>query len=89
MTVQVEIFSSPGCSRCGHAQDVVRKIANEIGAGLIAWREVNVLEEMAYAVQLGVLATPAIAINGRVVFTAIPTARKLREVLEMAFRGAT
>lgn len=87
MTIQVEIFSSPGCNGCDRAKGAVKKIAEETGTGRIAWREVNVLEEIEYAVQLGVLATPAIAINGKLVFTAMPTARKLRDVLKEALRG--
>ncbi len=84
--LKVEVFSSPGCSKCGHAKEVLRKIAEELGGGRITWREVNVLEELDYAVRLGVLSTPAIAVNGELVFTALPSARKLRETLEQRLR---
>lgn len=86
MTIKVEVFSSPGCSRCGEARAVLRRIAEEIGGGRIAWREVDVLAEMDYAVALGVLSTPAIAVNGRLRFTALPSARKLRQALEDEIR---
>lgn len=82
MSIKVEVFSSPGCGKCGHAKDVLRKLADEIGAGLVEWREVNVLNEMDYAVSLGVLSTPAIAIDGDLAFTSLPSARKLRADLE-------
>lgn len=82
MAINVEVFSSPGCGKCGHARDMLRRLTEEIGAGRIAWREVNVLEEMDYAVSLGVLSTPAIAINGKLEFTALPSAKKLRQILE-------
>lgn len=82
MAIKVEVFSSPGCGKCGHAREMLRRLAEEIGTGRIAWREVNVLEEMDYAVSLGVLSTPAIAINGKLEFTSLPSARKLRQVLE-------
>ena len=85
MTINVEVFSSPGCGKCGHAKDVLRKIAQEMG-GEIAWREVNILEELDYAVRLGVMSTPAIAVNGKLVFTALPSAAKLRQALEQALR---
>lgn len=84
--LKVEVFSSPGCGKCGHAKDVLKKIAEELGAGRIAWREVNVLDEMDYAVSLGVLSTPAIAVNGELVFTALPSAKKLRQTLEQRLR---
>lgn len=82
MAIKVEVFSSPGCGKCGHAREMLRRLAEEIGAGRIAWREVNVLEEMDYAVALGVLSTPAIAINGKLEFTSLPSAKKLRQALE-------
>ena len=85
MTINVEVFSSPGCGKCGHAKEVLRKIAQEMGGG-IAWREVNILEELDYAVRLGVMSTPAIAMNGKLVFTALPSAAKLRLALEQALR---
>ena len=29
MTIKVEVFSSPGCGKCGHAKDVLKTIATE------------------------------------------------------------
>ncbi len=82
MRIKVEVFSSPGCGKCGHAKEVLRKLAEEIGGDRVKWREVNVLEEMDYAVSLGVMSTPAIAIEGELAFTGLPSARKLRAHLE-------
>jgi len=82
MNIKVEVFSSPGCSKCGQAKEVLRKLAEEIGGGLIEWREVNVLEELDYAVNLGVLSTPAIAIDGDLTFTGLPSVRTLRSELD-------
>jgi glutaredoxin len=78
--IKVEIFSSPGCGKCGHAKTLLRQLADEIGG--VEWREVNVLNELDYAVSLGVLSTPAIAINGELVFSSLPSTAKLRAVLE-------
>jgi len=85
--LKIEVFSSPGCAKCAHAKDALRRIAAELGGDRIAWRDVDVLAEMDYAVRLGVLSTPAIAINGRLVFTALPSAKKLRAVLEAESRA--
>lgn len=84
--LKVEVFSAPGCTRCGQAKDMLRKAAREIGGRRLTWREVNVVEEIDYAVKLGVLSTPAIAVNGRLVFTALPSAKKLRAALETELR---
>lgn len=86
MTIKVEVFSLPGCGKCARAKDTLREIAAELGGGRIAWREVNVLEELDYAVRLGVLSTPAIAVNGQLVFPSLPSAKKLRQTLEAEMR---
>ncbi|WP_198262933.1 glutaredoxin family protein [sulfur-oxidizing endosymbiont of Gigantopelta aegis] len=66
--MNIEIFSSPGCGKCGHAKVVLSELANEIGGDKINWREVNILEEIDYAVELGVMTTPSIAIDGELIF---------------------
>ncbi len=50
--IQVEVFSSPGCSRCGQVFDLLQTITRDLGAERIDWREVNVLDELDYAVEL-------------------------------------
>ncbi|NOY66682.1 MAG: glutaredoxin [Gammaproteobacteria bacterium] len=82
MTIKLEVFASPGCSKCGHAKHVLRKLVEELGNDKIQWREVNVLDEIDHAVELGVLSTPSIAINGKLVYTSLPSASKLRAELE-------
>lgn len=86
MSLNVEIFSSPGCSKCSHARELLKKIALKKGGDCIHWREVNILQELDYAVSLGVLSTPAIAIDGQLVFTRLPSAQKLESVLEERIR---
>ena len=87
MFLNIEIFSSPGCGKCGHAKSVLEKLANEIGGDKIKWREVNILDELDHAVALGVMTTPSIAINGELVFTSLPTAKKLSVELERRLTG--
>lgn len=82
MSINVEVFASPGCGKCGRAKAVLRQLADEIGGGRVHWREVNVIDELDYTVSLGVLSTPAIAINGALTFTHLPSVRKLRLELE-------
>ncbi len=81
MTIKVEVFSSPGCGKCGHARDVLHRLADELGGDRIHWREVNILEELDYAVALGVLSTPAIAIDDELTFVSLPSAKRLRAEL--------
>ena len=82
MSIKVEIFSSPGCTKCTQAKRKLLKLSTEFGPQAIDIAEINVLENIDYAVSLGVLSTPAIAINGNLCFTGLPSAKKLRLYLE-------
>jgi len=79
--VKVEVFSSPGCSKCAKAKAVLKAVMEELSQDEITWREVNILEEIDYAVDLGVMSSPAIAIDGQLVFVSLPSAAKLRTEL--------
>jgi len=81
MMINIDVFSSPGCGKCGHAKEVLRNLVKELGEDKINWRNVNILEDMDYAVDLGVLSTPSIAINGELIFKSLPSASRLREEL--------
>ncbi len=86
--INVDVFSSPGCGKCGHAKNVLRKLVEELGKEKINWRDVNILEDIDYAVELGVLSTPSIAINGELVFKSLPSAKRLREELINQLKGS-
>ncbi|MCH8137023.1 MAG: thioredoxin family protein [Proteobacteria bacterium] len=82
MTIKVELFSAPGCNRCAHAKAQLQRIVEEIDSDRLEWRFVDVLDEIDYAVAIGVLSTPAIAVDGKLVFTSLPSGAKLRRSLE-------
>lgn len=79
MAVKIEIFAAPGCTACAQARTLLKTVADEFSA--VSWREVDVLQEVDYAVTLGIVSTPAIAIDGELVFASLPNARKLRAEL--------
>lgn len=78
--MKIELFVSRGCRLCAAAQASLKATAQQAVAGL-EWREVNVLDELDYAVELGVLTLPAIAVDGQLVFSSLPTAQQLRDAL--------
>ncbi|QDL36445.1 thioredoxin family protein [Rhodoferax sediminis] len=82
MSIKIEVFSTPGCSNCGRSRDSLKAIAQAFGAHRVTWRDINLLKELDYAVELGVLTPPSIAIDGELVFPRLPSAAKLREELE-------
>ena len=81
MAIKVEIFSAPGCSKCAEAKQALKSVAEDLGQDKVAWRDVDILEEMDYATQLGLMSSGGIAIDGKLVFPRLPSAGKLREEL--------
>lgn len=83
--MKIEIFYTPGCSECVAAHAALRKVAQELVKDL-EWRELNALDDLDYAVELGVLTLPSVAVDGELVFTSMPTAAQMREVLRSRTR---
>ena len=61
--MKVEMFVIPGCSECAAARARLRAAAQEVAKNL-EWRELNVLDDLDYAVELGVMTLPSIVIDG-------------------------
>ncbi len=87
MTVKIEVFSAPACGKCAQAKARLRAVAEDFGAERVQWREVDVLDDMERAVALGVLSTPAIAIDGELMFTGTPSEKALRQAVEDRLKG--
>ena len=82
MSVKIELIAAPGCGKCSAAHEQLHAIANTMfGENDVIWREVNVLKELDYAVSLGVLSMPAIAVNGELKFSSLPTPAQFRTML--------
>lgn len=80
--VTIEVITAPGCDKCAGAQGELRAVAASVlGAEHLIWREIDVLEELDYALTLGVLTMPAIAVNGELRFSSLPTAAEFRLAL--------
>jgi thioredoxin 1 len=79
--MKVELFHVPGCGRCAVAEASLRDAAQRMDKAL-DWRKVNVLDDLDHAVALGVLTLPAIAIEGELAFSSLPTPGQLRKALE-------
>jgi len=81
MTIKVEVFAAPGCEKCAATREALKSVAASLGKGAVTWREVNLLDEIDRAVDLGVMSPPSIAIDGELVFPKLPTPEKLRAEL--------
>src|SRR5258708_13551553 len=78
--MKVELFYSPGCSQCAAAREGLKAIAEQT-VTCIEWHELNVLEELDHAVEVGVLTLPAVVVDGKLLFSSLPTQHQLREAL--------
>ena len=74
------MFVIPGCSECVAARARLRAAAQEVVKNL-DWRELNVLDDLDYAVELGVMTLPSIVIDGELFFSSTPTVAQLRDAL--------
>lgn len=79
--MNVELFYTEGCSKCAAAREELKTTAQN-AVPQVVWREVDVLKELDYAVELGILSLPALAINKELVFTSLPTAAQLAKALQ-------
>lgn len=79
--VLVEVLTASGCGRCQQARTLAQEVIAELGDGRIRYHEINVVDEIDYAVSLGVMSTPAIALNSELVFAAPPSKTKLRQAI--------
>ena len=79
--IKIEIFTSPDCHRCTQAKAQLQQLIEELGPERFEYREVNIVEEIDYAVKMRVLNASAIAINGKLTFAISPNAQALRHTL--------
>ena len=85
--MKIELFQTPGCSSCADSRGALRSIAEETVPDVL-WRDVDVMEEFEYAIELGVMSLPAIAVNGQLAFSSLPTPAQLKRELERRTLGA-
>lgn len=79
--MKIELFFTPTCERCAANRATLKAAAQQV-AGTVDWQEVDVTQNVDYAVQVGVLSAPAIAIDGALVFPSLPTEKQLRAEIE-------
>lgn len=86
MAVHLELFYSPYCSRCRKARERVRAFAADWPAERLRFRELDVLQELDRAVAVGVLQTPALAVDGQLIAGSVPSPRALEKLLWQRLR---
>ncbi len=82
MKLKVELFTANICSRCERAKSDLSAVVKELGEERCDLSFVDVVENHDYAVELGVLATPALAVNGKLVFAPLPERSVVLQTLQ-------
>ncbi len=70
--MKVDVLFASGCPNCLRDLAGLREAAR--GADpTVDWRELDIVDAIDYAVELGVLRPPAVAIDGQLAFQSLPT----------------
>jgi hypothetical protein len=85
--MKVEVLHASGCSRCLRDLNSLRAAARQADPA-VEWKELDILAAIDYAVELGVLKPPAVAIDGALVFASLPTPDALAAAMRERRQGA-
>lgn len=86
MVVKVEVFTSPSCPYCPMAVQLVEEVKNEMTDDLEV-EKIDIMVDQEKAREYGLMAVPAIALNGVVRFVGAPGKEELVEAIKEAKQG--
>jgi thiol-disulfide isomerase/thioredoxin len=81
--LEIEILTSPDCKPCEVLRELLVEVLDASGGGFgpVALNEVDVIANPETVLKYGILATPALAINGKLRFTGVPRREELLKIL--------
>lgn len=72
--MKIEVFG-PGCAKCKEAEEIVKNVVKETGASAT----VDKVSDIKQMMTMGIMSTPAVAIDGKVMLTGrVPTKDEVR-----------
>jgi len=84
MVVKVEVFTSPTCPYCPMAIEVVESAKRNLGDS-IEVEKIDIMQDREKAIEYGLMAVPAVAINGVIKFVGAPSLEELMDALKEEF----
>lgn len=81
MVVKIEVFTSPSCPYCPMAVELVDEIKRDM-ADDIEVEKIDIMVDREKAIEYGLMAVPAIALNGVVRFVGAPAKEELVEAIK-------
>ena len=85
--MKVEVLQATGCAKCLRELDGLRAAARQTDPA-VEWTELDMLQVLDYAVELGVLKAPAVVIDGELVFPSLPAPDALARAMRTRLEGA-
>ena len=81
--VLIEVLTSPTCRYCDAAKLLVSKVVEDVKTSIpeIRVKIIDLKEHPEVGYKYDVMATPAIAIDGKLVFVGVPKEDELRRIL--------
>jgi small redox-active disulfide protein 1 len=76
MVVKIEVFTSPSCPYCPMAVELVNEVKKEMSDDLEI-EKIDIMVDREKAIEYGLMAVPAIALNGVVRFVGAPGKEEL------------
>ena len=76
MVVKLEVFTSPSCPYCPMAKEVAEEARGKFGDS-IEIEYVDITKDRDRAIEYGLMAVPAIAIDGEIKFVGAPSLEDL------------
>lgn len=84
--MKVEVLHSGNCAKCQRNLPGLRAAALAVDPE-VDWREIDIAQAIDYAVELGVMKPPAVAIDGELAFPSLPTANELTAAMRARLRS--
>ncbi|MDI6724553.1 MAG: MJ0307 family thioredoxin [Methanobacterium sp.] len=88
MTVKIEVFTSPSCPYCPMAIEVVDAVKKEM-QDAIEVEKIDIMKDREKAIEYGLMAVPAVAINGVVKFVGAPEKEDLKNAIQEEMQQAS
>ena len=80
MSVKIEVFTSPSCPYCPMAIEVVDAVKKEMQDD-IEVEKIDIMQDREKAIEYGLMAVPAVALNGVVKFVGAPEKEDLKNAI--------
>lgn len=85
MIIKVELFTSNLCSKCKKAKRMLADLVAEMGEENFDLEFIDVVKNIDRSVEMGILRTPSLVINHRLISRSLPNRNELKTMLEKLF----